>query len=248
MEIYTERVGDVTGMEFAFVGSIEEAELKPLVEKYIASLPASGKKTDWKDNGLRTVKGQKQLDFYKGKAQQSLILAFYTGEVPYSEDLELKADAISEILNIRIIEELREKIQGIYSGGTNASVEKIPYQNYQIVFQLPCGPEKIDTLLLAMNAEIEALKKDGPSEEVLNKVKQQWIESYKTSLQENGTWLNRILNDRVPGDADPDRFFNYEKYVNSLTPAQIKVAANMLLGGKNVFTAILRPESKPTDK
>jgi hypothetical protein len=25
---------------------------------------------------------------------------------------------------------------------------------------LPCGPEKIDTLLLAMNAEIESLKKE----------------------------------------------------------------------------------------
>jgi zinc protease len=247
MAIYEERIGDVTGMDFAFVGSIDETVLKPLVETYIGSLPASGKKPNWIDNGLRTVKGQKQLDFYKGQAQQSLILAFYTGEVPYSEDLELKANAISEILNIRIIEELREKIQGIYSGGTSASVDKIPYQNYQIVFQLPCGPDKIDTLLLAMNAEIEALKKDGPTEDVLNKVKQQWIESYKTSLQENGTWLNRILGDKFPGDTDPDRFFNYEKYVNSLTPAQIKVAANMLLSGKNIFTAILRPEAKPTD-
>lgn len=243
LAIYKERFGDVTGMQFVFVGSVDEAVLKPLVEKYIASLPASGKKTDWKDNGVRTVKGQKQLDFYKGEAQQSLILAFHSGEVPYSEDLELKADAISEVLNIRIIEELREKIQGIYSGGTSASVDKIPYSNYQIVFQLPCGPEKIDTLVLAMNAEIESLKKNGPTEEVLNKVKQQWIEAHKTSLQENGTWLNRILRDRFPG-ADADRFLNYEKYVSGLTPAQIKVAANMLLNGKNVFTAILRPEPK----
>jgi zinc protease len=243
LAIYKERFGDVSGMHFVFIGSIDEAVLKPLVETYIASLPASGKKFEWKDNGVRTVKGQKQLDFYKGQAEQSLILAFHTGEVPYSEDLELKADAISEILNIRIIEELREKIQGIYSGGTNASVDKIPYNNYQILFQLPCGPDKIDTLILAMNAEIEALKKNGPSEEVLNKVKQQWIEAYKTGLQENGTWLNRILRDRFPG-ADADRFLNYEKYVNSLTTAQIKVVANMLLSGKNVFTAILRPEPK----
>jgi len=100
--------------------------------------------------------------------------------------------------------------------------------------------------LLAMNAEIESLKKNGPTEEVLNKVKQQWVETYKTSLQENGTWLNRILRDRFPG-AEADRFLNYEKYVNGLTPAQIKVAANILLGGKNVFTAILRPEVKKDD-
>jgi zinc protease len=243
LSIYRERFGDATGMHFVFVGSIDEAVLKPLVETYIASLPVSGKKFNWKDQGVRMTKGKKQLDFYKGQAQQSLILAFHSGEVPYSEDLELKADAISEILNIRIIEELREKIQGIYSGGTSAAVEKIPYNNFQIVFQLPCGPEKIDTLLLAMNAEIESLKKNGPTEEVLNKVKQQWLEAYKTSLQENGTWLNRILRDRLPG-AEADRFLNYEKYVNGLTPAQIKVAANVLLSGKNVFTAILRPEVK----
>jgi zinc protease len=247
LAIYRERLGDASGMHFVFVGSIDEAVLKPLVETYIASLPASGKKFEWKDQGVRMTKGKKQLDFYKGQAQQSLILAFHSGEVPYSEDLELKADAISEILNIRIIEELREKIQGIYSGGTSASVEKIPYNNFQIVFQLPCGPEKIDTLLLAMNAEIESLKKNGPTEEVLNKVKQQWVEAYKTSLQENGTWLNRILRDRFPG-AEADRFLNYEKYVAALTPAQIKVAANILLGGQNVFTAILRPEVKKEEK
>lgn len=242
IEIYKQRVGDVSGMDFVFVGSFDEAQLKPLVERYIGSLPASGKKPNWKDNGLRMIKGQKQLDFYKGKTPQSLILAFHSGEVPYSEDLDLKANAISEILNIRIIEELREKIQGIYTGSTSASVEKIPYQSFQVVFQLPCGPEKVDTLLLAMNAEIETLKKNGPTDSVLNKVKQQWIETYKTSIQENGTWLGKMLEMHFPGGMDADRFFNYEKYVNQLTPAQIKVAANMLLSGKNVFTAVLRPE------
>ncbi len=241
--IYKERFSNISGMEFVFVGSIDEATLKPLVETYIGGLPASGKKPNWTDQKVRYIKGKQQLDFYKGQAEQSLILAFHTGEIPYSEDMELKANAISEILNIRIIEELREKIQGIYSGGSSANMEKIPYENFQFVFQLPCGPDKIDTLLFAMNTEIEKLKKDGPSEEDLNKVKQQWIEAYKTSLQENGTWLNRILRDRYPG-AEADRFFNYEKYVNALTPAQIKEAANVILSGKNVFTAILRPEPK----
>jgi zinc protease len=78
----------------------------------LAACPASGKKFEWKDQGVRMTKGQKQLDFYKGQAQQSLILAFHSGEVPYSEDLELKANAISEILNIRIIEELEGKNSG----------------------------------------------------------------------------------------------------------------------------------------
>jgi zinc protease len=243
LAIYKERFGDLTGMHFVIVGSVDPAALKPLVETYLGSLPVSGKKTTWKDQGIRLVKGVHQLDFYKGQAEQSLILAFYSGELPYSEDLSLKADALSEILNIRIIEELREKIQGIYSGGTSASVEKIPYNNYQFVFQLPCGPEKIDTLLYAINTEIDLLKKNGPTQKDLDKVKKQWIEAHKTSLQENGTWLNKILTDRFPG-AEADRFLNYEKYVNALTVEDLKKAANQLFDGKNIFTAVLRPEKK----
>lgn len=251
LAIYSKHFGDLTGMNFVFVGAIDEAILQPLVLTYIASLPVSGNKFIWKDQGVRMVKGNKTLNMYKGAADKSLIFAIHSGDVPYSEDLELKASAVSEILNIRIIEELREKIQGIYSGGTSVSVEKIPAGNFQFLFQLPTGPEKIDTLLLAINKEIAALKKNGPLAKDLDKVKQQWIESYKTSLQENGTWLNRLLRDKFPG-ADAKRFFNYETYVKKLTPADVKAAANVVLSGKNVFTGILRPDpaapAKPAPK
>lgn len=241
LAIYKERFGDVTGMNFVIVGSIDEAKLKPLVERYIASLPASGKKFTFKDNGLRPLKGKVDVNVNKGQAPQALILSMHTGEVPYSEDLALKADAISEILNIRIIEELREKIQGIYSGGMNASVSKIPYANYTFTIQLPCGPEKVDTLMYAMNAEIDKLKKMGPSKANLDKVKQQWLEANKTAMKENGTWLGQLLESTFPG-ADAQRFLKYENYVNALTPKQIQDAANLLLNGKNVVTAVLRPD------
>ena len=243
MQIYRERFGDVTGMQFAIVGNFDEKKLKSLVETYVASLPASGKKFTYKDNGVRPVKGKVNLNFYKGEAEKSQIVAIHSGEIPYSEDLELKADAISEILNIRIIEELREKIQGIYGGGMSGSLRKIPYPNYTFRITLPCGPEKIDTLLYAMNAEIAALKKNGPSKENLDKVKQQWLEQNKVDMKENGTWLNEILETKYPG-TDVKRFLEYEKYVKALTPKQIQDAANTLLNGKNVVTAILRPEGK----
>ena len=242
MQIYKEHFGDASGMEFVIIGSIDIEAMRSLVETYIGGLPSTGKKFEWKDEGVRFLKGNRELNFSKGQAPQSLIFSFYTGETPYSEDLELKANAVSEILNIRIIEELREKIQGIYSGGSNAAMEKIPYENYQFVFQLPCGPEKVDTLLFAMKTEISNLKKDGPNAKDLDKVKQQWIEAYKTSLQDNSTWLNRILRDRYPG-ANADRFLNYEKYVNAITSKDVQEAAKIVLSDKNVFTAVLRPEA-----
>ncbi len=241
MQIYKERFGDVNGMHFTFVGSITEKELRPLLEKYIASLPATNKKFNYADNQLRMASGKIDVNVFKGKEAKALILAVYSGEQPYSDALDLKAHAISEILNIRIIEELREKIQGIYGGGTQAQFEKIPYPHYSFFLQLPCGPEKVDTLLYAANAEINNLIKNGPSKENLDKVKQQWREQHKVAIKENGTWLSQLQSFYFPGD-NPDYFINYEKYVNALTPKDIQDAAKLLLSTNNVITGILRPE------
>lgn len=243
MAIFKERFGDLSGMHFIFVGSLPKDTTEQLILQYVASLPTTKKVFTFKDNGVRPAKGVKNITVKKGKEQKSLILAMYSGEVAYSEDLELKASAISEVLNIKIIEDLREKIQGIYGGGIFGGVEKYPYGNYSYFAQLPCGPEKVDTLITALNAEIENVKSNGPDTATLNKVKQQWIEQAKTAAKENNTWLQKIQAVMMEG-ANADRFLNYEKYVKALTPAQIQATAKLLFNGKNVITAVLKPEDK----
>lgn len=244
MSIYKERVGDASGMHFVFAGSFQTDSIIPMLETWLGSLPSSGKQFVKKDNKVRPVSGRRDLTVYKGKEPKSLILSFYTGETAYSEDLALKAQAISEILNIRIIEELREKIQGIYGGGIFGELEKFPYSNYSFVLQLPCGPEKVDTLLKAAKAEIDLLVKQGPSASYLDKVKQQWLEQYKTSVKENATWLNELL-DQQALQTDPSYFLHYEQKVKQLTVRDIQLAAQKLFNGKNVFTAVLMPEKNP---
>ncbi|MBO9201199.1 MULTISPECIES: M16 family metallopeptidase [Niastella] len=241
LAIRKEHFGDVSGMEFVFTGSFKEAEIKPLIEKYIASLPATGKKFSFVDNKVRPVDGKKTLTIKKGKEDQSLILGLYTGETPYSEDVELKAHALSEVLNIRIIEELREKIQGIYGGGTYAELEKYPYNNYSFVVQLPCGPQKVDTLVKAVKNEFNEMVSKGPDTTYLNKVKKQWLEQHKLDIKDNGVWVEKLLQLKSQG-SDPDRFVHYEKYVNRLTPADVQQAARLMLAG-NEFLAIQLPEN-----
>lgn len=239
--IYKERLGDMNGMQFVFAGNFKEAEIIPLIEKYIGGLPSTAKKYNFVDQKVRPVDGNKKLVVYKGQEQKSLIVSLYHGSIPYTDDLSFKASALTEVLNIRIIEELREKIQGIYGGGIYGGIDKDPYPSYQFVLQLPCGPEKVDTLLKAIDAEIATLIAKGPSQEVLNKVKQQWLESHKVQLKENGPWMSNLLSSKVEGKSI-DRFVHFETYVNKLTVQDVQAAAKLLLGGKNKFTAILMPE------
>ncbi len=242
LAIYKERFGDASGMNFVFVGSFKEEEIIPHIEKYIASLPATGKKFSFVDNKVRPVTGNKELVVNKGKEEKSLILAFYSGDAPYSEDLDLKVQAMSEVLNIRIIEELREKVQGIYGGGTQGGLEKYPYTNYSFLLQLPCGPEKVDTLLKAVRKEFADIVSKGPDTSYLNKVKIQWLEQNKVQMKENGTWLEGLISMKFKGD-DPDRFLHADKYINKLTPKDIQQAAKLILDGKSSFYAIQMPEN-----
>ncbi|HRQ51050.1 MAG TPA: insulinase family protein, partial [Agriterribacter sp.] len=240
LEIYKQRLGDARGLHFVFTGNFKETEIIPLIETYIASLPATTGKTHYIDQKVRPVQGKKTLTVYKGEEQKSLILSFYYGDVPYSEDLALKANALNEVLNIRILEELREKVQGIYGGGIFGGLHKAPYPSFQLIAQLPCGPEKVDTLLKALQHEISNIIKNGPGEENLNKVKQQWRESHKQEMKENGPWSAHLLAARVEGE-NIDRFIHFEKYIDRLTPKDIQDAARLLLNGKNQYTAILMP-------
>ncbi|WP_205512571.1 M16 family metallopeptidase [Longitalea arenae] len=241
LAIRREHLGDCSNMHFVFAGSFTEAAIKPLIEKYLASLPVSDKKFSITDNKVRPVEGKRTFTVNKGKEDQSMILAFYTGETPYNEDLELKAHALSEVLNIRIIEELREKIQGIYGGGTYAELEKYPYNNFSFVVQLPCGPQKVDTLVKAIKQELNAMATAGPDTSYLNKVKKQWLEQHKLNLKENGVWVKKLLHYKLQG-GDAGRFVQYEKYVNALAPKDIQEAAKLVLAG-NEFLAIQMPEN-----
>ncbi len=241
MSIYKEKLGDMSGMHFNFVGSFKEEELIPLIEKYIASLPVTGKKTNYTDNKVRPVNGDKTFVFKKGKEEKSLILAFAAGEAPYSPELGLKMQGLSEILNIKIIEEMREKIQGIYGGGTSANLSKIPYNNYQFVLQLPCGPDKVDTLIKAYQSELNALAAKGPENSYLDKVKKQWLEEYKTNIKTNEYWLTKLQQFKQ-GESVPDRMINFEKYVNAMKPADIQAAAKIIQASPKKLLAVLKPE------
>ncbi len=227
IEIYKEMFGNAAGMHFVFTGSFKEAELVPFIEQYLASLPVNGKAMEIVDNKVRVIPGEHEFKMNKGTEQKSLILAFYTGETPYSPEKNLKVHALSEVLNLRIIEELREKIQGIYGGQSAGSLEKYPYNAYSFMLQLPCGPEKADTLVKAVKKEIAAIMEKGIDNSYLDKVKKTWIEGYKASYKDNGTWLSQLMDAKLNG-GNMERFLNYEKNVNALTTADVQEAAKLI--------------------
>ncbi len=243
LEIYRNELGRADGYHFFIVGNVQTDVALPLIETYLGSLPQDGKPVSYKDNGVRPITGEHQLNVYKGKEKKSLIISMHYGEVPYTEDLAMKAQAVAEILNIKVIENLREKLGGIYTGGFYSRVDKEPYPHYNIILQLPCGPENVDKLIAAAKDEIKNMEVQGPDEKDLDKVKKTWIEKYRTAVMENNYWSGK-LESILFWSRDKERVLHYEDHVNKLTREDIKATVDLLFAGKNEFTAILYPEQQ----
>ncbi|MFM8587238.1 MAG: M16 family metallopeptidase [Bacteroidota bacterium] len=240
IDIYKERLGDVGGMHFTIVGSFDEQTILPLLERYIASLPAKGK-SQFIDNKVREFTGVKNFQFKRGKEDKSLILGILHGDLPYSEANALKLLGLSDAMNILIIEEMREKIQGIYGGGTNASLDKIPTGKYQMVLQLPCGPDKVDTLISAFNAELKRIAEKGLDQSYVDKIKKAWIEKRKVDIKKNEYWLS-VLQSLKNGERTVDRILNGENYLNAFSAKDLQDAAKILLASKGKMMAVQMPE------
>ena len=240
LEIYKERFGDASGFTFVLVGKFDLPTIRPLLVTYLGSLKSTSKKSTFKDVGLRPVNGVKK-EVFKGTEPKSFIRMFWTGEAPYSPSEALKMQALTEVLNIKLIEKLREDLAGIYGGGMSGNLSKFPYSNFSITASLPCGPENVDKLITATLEEIEKIKKDGPSVEDLNKVKETWKQQHEVNLKENNFWARQLLQS-VELEIDPRAILSYEKRIAALTSGDVKEAAVKYLDMKSYSQIVLNPE------
>lgn len=240
-EIYKERFGSAKDFTFFFVGSFDLAKIKPLIASYLGALPVGDINTSYKDLGVRPIKGVVKKEVKRGTEPKSFISLTFTGDAPYSEDAQMKLQALTEVLNIKLIETLREDMGGIYGGGMRGNLSKLPYPNYSISVSLPCGPENVDKLITATFAEIEKIKTNGPLEADLNKVKETYNKKHAEEMKDNNYWL-RALQQTVDFGNDGANILALDKKMNALTVKDIKDAANLYLNTNNYLQAVLNPE------
>ncbi len=242
LDIYKERFGNATGFTFILVGSFDVAKIKPLIATYLGSLPSSpASASSFKDLGIRPVKGVVKKEVKKGTEPKSFISMAFTGEAPYTDEASLKLQALIEVLNIKLIESLREELSGIYGGGMRGSLAKNPYNNYTINVSLPCGPENVDKLIKATMDEIQKIKDNGPAEADLTKVKETWTKQYQEDVKDNNYWLNKLQQSVEMGSNAGD-VLTVEKRINAITTKDVKEAANLYFNMKNYLQVVLNPE------
>ena len=177
----------------------------------------------------------------KGLEEKSTVQIVWTGETAaYSSKEDMALDALGEIATIKIIETLREQEGGIYGGGARGSLSKITYPRYNFSISFPCGPDNVDKLVAAALNELEKIKKDGPTDKDMNKVKEAYLLEHKEDLENNRYWLNTLYNADYE-QKDPNKMLEFEAAVAKLSKADVQAAAKKYIN-ENYLLAVLLPE------
>jgi zinc protease len=243
LAFYKDRFADASDFTFVFVGSFDLAAMKPLVERYLGSLPSTGRKETWKDNGIRYSEGviEKRVD--KGIEPQSRAAMFFTGAFEHTQQQRIAIRALGEVLQARLHEALREDLGGTYGVTVGATYAQIPVPEYSVSINFSCAPERTNELLKAAMTQIETLKAKGPTEKEISDTREKMLRDLETNSKQNGYWVTQLLLRYQTGESLDTLFAMPEQY-KKVTPEMIHEAAKRYLNPANRVTVTLFPEKK----
>jgi zinc protease len=241
LDFYRDRFADAGDFTFTFVGSFDPEVLLPLVERYLAALPSTGREESWRDVGVELPSGLVQRTVRKGlepKGRQTLI---FTGDFEFNRENRYTLQSMMEVLRNMLRETLREDMGGTYGVSAYGSGSREPRERYSVRIAFGSDPERLDELTEAALSAIDSLARHGASDENLAKVKETQRRQRETDLRENSFWLSVLdVYDRY--DEDLRLILDYDRLVEELSAKAIGDAAALYFDMENYVEVRLVPE------
>lgn len=241
MNFYNDRFSNAGDFTFIFVGNFELETITDLSKNYLANLPTKGREETWKDVGIRPPSGNAEKIVKRGTDPKSRVIMRFTGEADYEKDEAFLIAKLGDLLDIKLVENLREEKSGVYGVGASGSMTRWPYSRYNFQIQFPCGPENVESLIKAAIEEVVKLQENGPEEEDLQKIREQYRRDVEEGHKENGWWSN-VLRSYTMYDLDFDKMLNYRERMAKITADNLQNIAKKYINPAEYIRVVLYPE------
>jgi len=239
--IYSERFANAHGFTFVFVGNFSIDSIKPLLEQYLGALPSVGDAVQAKDVKIRIPGGKISKTVYKGSEPKASVQLIFSGSYEHCQKNNLDLKALKEVLEIRLLERLREEEGGVYTPSVRISGVKFPEPVYTLGVSFGCSPQNVDRLIASALDEVEKLKNEGPSRENIDKFIAEDRLQRETAVGTNGYWLNYISNCLQNGE-EFGMMNAYPGLLHGISSETVSKSARKYLSGTNLLRFILLPE------
>jgi zinc protease len=240
LAFYKDRFADASDFVFVFVGSLDLPTMKPLVEKYLGSLPSLRRSEMAKDVGIRPPAGVVERQVKSGIAPRSQVSIVFTGAFQNDEQHRVIASAMSDTLAGNLQRTLREDLGGTYGVSVVPRFTKRPTGEYRLTITFACDPARTDALIRSAFQVIDEYKKTGPGQGQVIDTRRTLARDFETNSARNDYLLNRMLFKYEFGE-DVKDVFNMQPYYDQVTIAALRDAAQQYLNTSRYVQVTLVP-------
>ena len=177
----------------------------------------------------------------KGIEPKSQAAIVFNGPFEYNQSERVAIRAMTEVLQTRLLETIREDLGGTYSITANQTYAKIPNQEYSITIEFGCDPKRLDELVKRVLEEVDKLKTSGPTEKQVNDEREALLREFEANTKLNSYLLGQILLKYQYGE-DSAGLWLIPDYYKKIDAAMIQQAAKTYLNPANQVKVTLVPE------
>lgn len=238
VNIIRQMLANPTDFTFAFVGNIDLATFKPLMEQYLATLPVGKSVALELKPGFEPVKGSKNtVESMKMSTPQTWAFYYIGAEMPYTPKNKAMASMVAQIMSKRLLDKVREEMGATYSIGAQGDMSRLGNNNtgYQIAF--PMKPEMKDEVFAAIDAILNEVG-TNVTEEELNPIKEYMVKNATAAKEENSAWDSAIVATSLNG---VDTFNGSVDVINGITVKDVMDFWNAVKAQGNKQLIILNP-------
>lgn len=241
LQFYKDRLANAGNFTFAIVGNVRLETLKPLVERYLASLPA-GKPETFRDVGEEHPKGAIERIVKKGAEPKANTHFIFTGADVFVPENRFSLLALNELVQMRLDQVLREQLGGTYSPAAYGGINRMPRPRFEEHIEYGSSPANVDKLAKSVLQIIDSLQKTPPSAAEVEKVKEQILRGREVTTKTNEYWSGNLVARTRAGEDIGGLSTPYDTMVKALTAVQLQEAAKKYLNTTNYAKFVLLPE------
>ncbi len=238
-QIVKEQLANAADYTFFFTGSIDLDAFKPLVEQYIATLPASAPSDaaiHLAGLGVRSGSGTEQVS-QKMDTPQTFAAIIVTADMPFTSKNQKLASIAGQILSARLLKTVREDVGAVYSISANGGMNRIGDNSVIMQSVFPMKPEKKDKVLEIVAGQFDDMTSNINAEE-LAKVKEYMVKEATRALTENDAWMRAMCGYAM---LPVDTFNGSVDLLNSITAADVQDFMKELMRQNNYRVFIMDP-------
>lgn len=242
LNTFKNKFDDFNGYQLLVVGSFDEKKLPELLEKYFASLPSSEKVISPKPLDLNIPKDIVKKEVVKGIDKKSTVTLIFPYNSTYGEKERILYSGFSRVLNIALIEDIREKIGGVYSISSKVSLSPNNFGEDRMTISFSCDTKRVNELTKAVLQVISDMSNKDIDQKKIDSIIKNYELSYKNELKENVFWLNYFYQKST---VDPEyKVPTPEEYAKIMQKKDLMDFAKKAINLNNYIDVTLIPEKE----